>query len=369
MEILAHRFDDMLIDLNKLHSQANYKLNILWNLDADIAPLLQQLGAEACMRLHENKICDFNGFRLYYQPTYVFGINYAKFYGIDRFFPDEAEPETLEKLYNKGLELIAALRVMGIVPLKLSSPIAIWEEAVMKHLDLPTALDMPEEAAELAWQCSGKIWTEAYQVGYFEKTYDYDIIASYPSVMKDLIDTRNCDWVQSDKYQPQAIYGYCKCKVMIYPDVQVSPIIYEDSQGNLSTPTGVWETCLTKSELDFMDKWDIGVYEIQDGWWAMPRDNKRSKPLEVVINRLLAYRENENKLVSWLAKQMAVGVHGKFGEDWGDKFGPHFNPCWFAEISTQIRLKVAEFIYEHELEDNLIHVATDGVLVDREVEL
>jgi len=199
--------------------------------------------------------------------------------------------------------------------------------------------------------------------------YDYDIVASYPSIMRELLDTRHFKWVQADHYVPEAVYGYCQCRVQIFDEVQVSPIIQRDSRGNLTTPTGMWETYLTKGELDFITKWKLGSWLIRDGWWAVPVSAKRSKPLEVVIDRLLKQKDSENKLVSHLAKQMSVGCHGKFGEDWGDKFGPHFMPCFFAEISTQNRLKVAEFLYEHKLQDSLIHISTDGVLVDKEVEL
>lgn len=97
--------------------------------------------------------------------------------------------------------------------------------------------------------------------------------------------------------------------------------------------------------------------------------NNLPRPLEIPMNRLLAFKEDKDKLVRLLAKRMSVGIYGKFGEEHKEEFGKHFNPVYFAEISTQVRLQVAEFIYEHKLQDNLIHVSVDGVLVDREVRL
>ncbi|GAH26694.1 unnamed protein product, partial [marine sediment metagenome] len=40
---------------------------------------------------------------------------------------------------------------------------------------------------------------------------------------------------------------------------------------------------------------------------------------------------------------------------------------WFAEISTQVRLQVAQFIYEHKLQESLIHIGVDGVLLSKPV--
>jgi len=196
--------------------------------------------------------------------------------------------------------------------------------------------------------------------------YDYDIVASFPSIARNLIDIRHCNWVNSKDYQGDAVYGYVKCTVTIYDWVQVSPIIYETEDGSLLTPTGTWETYLTKGELDFIDKWKIGEYKIIDGWWAI--SERVTRPLRIVMDRLLSHKESSNELVRLLAKRMSVGAYGKFGEEHKEEFGRHFNPVWFAEISTQVRLRVAQFIYKHKLQEHLIHVSVDGVLLSKPVE-
>ena len=197
--------------------------------------------------------------------------------------------------------------------------------------------------------------------------YDYDLISSFPTVARDLIDIRQCNWIQSDKYIKKAVYGYIECTVTINNDVKVSPIIYEDEEVNLSTPVGSWNTYLTKGEVDFIYKWGIGHVVIRDGWWAVPKDDIKHKPLGIAMQGLLSYKEHDNKLVRELSKRISVGVYGKFGEEHEDEFGKYFNSCYFAEISSQVRIQVAEFIYEHGVQDNLIHVSVDGVLLDKEV--
>ena len=203
--------------------------------------------------------------------------------------------------------------------------------------------------------------------------YDYDIVASFPSIVRGLYDLRHCYWNNSKELPYDAVYGYCECKVTIW--AEVSPIIYVDKDGRLTTPTGTWRTYLTLSEIEFIQKWDIGKVEIVDGWWAFEKkpaisnfDNEMY-PFQVVVDRLLKFKDSENRLVAHLAKQMAVGVYGKFGEEHKEKFGKYFNPVYFAEISTRIRLEVAEFIYKHELQENLIHVSVDGILLDKEIKL
>ena len=102
--------------------------------------------------------------------------------------------------------------------------------------------------------------------------------------------------------------------------------------------------------------------------------DKMNKPLAEPIDRLLAYKQRTG-LQSALAKRMSVGIYGKLGEERKDKFGPYFNPCWFAEISTQVRLQVAEWLYsngigpgDNEGYKHLLHISVDGALLDCPIE-
>jgi len=203
--------------------------------------------------------------------------------------------------------------------------------------------------------------------------YDYDLRSAFPEVAKELIDTRDCNWIESAEYQPKAIYGFVRCEVTIYDWVMVSPIIQETEAGLIS-PTGTWEEYLTKAELDFITKWKIGVYKILEGNWALTNRKALRKPLKVPMERLLEYKQG-SELQKLLAKRMSTGIYGKFGEEWADEFGDYFNSVYFAEISTQTRLQVAEFLYAHGIGpgDNegykhLLHIGVDGVLLDCPIE-
>jgi len=149
-------------------------LLVMWDLDATIAPLLRLLGRERCEKLAKTNKCFYRPCSLFYIPKKIFSIKpvfrhqRTNFYDIEQYFPDREAPRNAREIALLGEELMLSLAMMGLYPSKLTSPVAIWEQCVMNHLSLPTAFDAPEEAMEYAWYCSGKLWTEAYQIGYWE---------------------------------------------------------------------------------------------------------------------------------------------------------------------------------------------------------
>ena len=104
-------------------------------------------------------------------PDKVFSIKYipdditCNLYGIDQYFPDSASPENTIEVQWLGEYLLAELDKMGLQPDKLTSPIAIYEQCMMRNFRIPTVKDMPLQAAEYAMKCSGRLWIEAYQLG------------------------------------------------------------------------------------------------------------------------------------------------------------------------------------------------------------
>jgi len=292
-------------------------------------------------------------------------------YGIAKYFRGRVQkPNDIDGVVSAGNEVIDALAEMGMFPTKLSSPIAIWEQCVLNHLDIPKYQSLSKNVCNRSWYCSGKTWIEAYKLGYWEKSYEYDISSAFPTVMKNLIDTRHCDIVESAEYQHRAVYGYCEGVVTIYDNVQVSPIIYELDDSGLSTRTGTWETMLTKKEIDCIRRWHIGEFKITAGSWLIPR--KLVRPFKIPMERILRYKQHDNPLIRDMAKAISVGAYGKLGEthpsETGYKaFGRHVMPVYFAEISTNPRLEVADFIYRNKLTDSLIHVSVDGFQSDEQL--
>ena len=156
-------------------------IRIAWELDATVAPILKLLGEERCGRLHRTHKCRLSPSEgIFYVPGKVFSVdgiirvdnlNYkakSSLYDLAQYYPELDEPEDLIEVQQLGEKLMYELKKMGLKPGKLTSPVAIYEECVMRRLDLPSVVDMPKEAAEFAYRCSGKLWIEAHQLGYWE---------------------------------------------------------------------------------------------------------------------------------------------------------------------------------------------------------
>ena len=372
-KVASKRLDEL---FSFLLEQYDNCIKVCWNLNETIAPLLKILGEKRCQNLHTAKKLHYPPFGIFYIPDKVFSVKHIpsraslNLYGIDQYYPDIIDNPNVDNVQGLGENLMHNLDRMGLQPTKLTSPIAIYQQCILSKLDLPKLSDMPVEVIEYANRCAGKLWIEAHQVGYWEQVFNYDIVASFPAVMQELLDIRYCDWVQSDKYVDKAIYGYCKGKITIYDDVQVSPIIRIKDDGSSSSPTGTWLDYLTKNEIDFIQRWKIGKFNIENGYWAIPKVpiDEITRPLKEPLSKILKFREMSG-IQSFLAKRMSVGIYGKTGEEYEEVLGPYANPCWFAETSTQVRLQVAEFICSNQLQQHLIHVGVDGILLDKKTSI
>jgi hypothetical protein len=355
---------------------------IAWDIDEEMSQVFKKLSKNQCIDLQKTNKCIYKQYKLFYIASKLFSLSLSNMpetsqftphnaYHLEQYFPYDDKPKTLQQVKYKATELLDALKQMGFQSNKLSSAVSIYESCVLNHISLPTlaSSNIPKEAAKFAYLCSGKLWIEAFQIGFFQNCWDYDINSAFPSIAKSLVDTTKATWINDKNYHAEATYGFCECYVTIFPYVTVSPIIYTNSKGELSTPTGTWKTFLCKCEIDFIHKWQIGEVEILSGWWCICK-NINKRPLENVGNRLLAFKQSKNETIRLLAKRMSVGgLYGKFGEEHKNSFGKHFNPVFFSYISALCRLEVAKFIYEHKLMENLIHVSVDGVLVNKEVTL
>lgn len=353
---------------------------VAWNLDQFAAIVLKGEDKQKLVKLAEENKAKFGPYIVFYLPGKLFSIKLGAtyetvVYDLGQYFPNDLEePENIQVYADK---LATAITAMNLESTKtLVSPIGIYKSVVLPHVKLPS-WDMPREAMMYAMDCAGRAWIEAFQVGKWEKAWDYDLKGAYPHVAANLYATDQLNWIKSPICETDAIYGYAKGRVIIDKDIPLHPIMKRTDPENTRddnavwhSPVGTWHTTLTKGEIDFIIEHGIGEFHITDGWWAFERLNfNTQKPLMKIIPDILRWKKDACPVVRTIAKGISVGMYGIFGAVVKDTYGPHFNPCWFAEIPTQTRLQVAEFIYKHKLQSNLIHVSTDGVLLDSPVEL
>jgi len=354
-------------------------LKATWNLDQFVAPLLKLIGQSACKKLaSSNHKVQIGNFTLFYIPKKLFSIklwegndNYeATLYDISQYYPNHNDQDAIS-IAAAGSVVISSLEKIGVYdPVKLTSPVAIYQNMILDHMDIPTLADMPNkalEAASYAYRCAGKAWTTAYKIGHFTKAFDYDLTSAYPSVASQLFSTKYCSYKKADHYIPCHV-AFLKGTITI--NAPISPIIYRTDGGNLVLPIGTWDDYLTSEEVAFIKKWKLGSFKLKDGWFLTFK--APVKPLELSLQRLYAIRRKSvyDELVNRITKGIVVGIVGKMAERFEDGTpGKYFNPIWHCLVTSRVRLKVGEFIFANNLTKDLVHTSVDGVLTTKELKL
>jgi hypothetical protein len=347
------------------------------HLDYDVAGLLKMLNLtdSQLIELFETKKLYVSPYTLEYVPNKYFsirlgwqkGAQFVNFSNMHQYMQYEiSEENSVEIAKETGETVCKVLTELELSPRSLVSPIRAWEKEILANLDLPTVADIPNQAAEFAYKCTHGGWVEGFQKGHWIESYDYDVRSAYGYFTAQLLDTRQGKWIHSKDYQPGAYYGYCDGIVTI--DSGFSPILFSKDNEQHFTPVGTWNTFLTKEEIDFIREYKIGSFEIADGWWWIPED-ELVYPLEDMIGWLYEQKEMRSGLERDVVKRIIAGIWGKFLEARGEKIGKYFNPVWGAEVESRTRLATAKFVLDNKLEDDLLHVAVDGVLTSRPVEL
>lgn len=356
-------------------------LKVCYDLNEFAEIIFRTLPKELVGKFEEGEIrVKYGAYTIFYIPSKMLGIDgkirerikgnlYKEerfetvIYHLKQFCPD-TKIVPAEEAKELGMELLVQLKRMGLYPTRLVSPISIYDECVLSRMLVPRACHIPEEAAEaMEYSMRGmnREWRSAYQLGYWEQAFDFDITACYPSIIAQLRDIRYAKWQKSGQ-EEECDWGVMKGLVTINKDV--SPIICEDN----TLRVGTWEETITTEDAEFIRKYGIGDFKIIDGWF-MNYGIKDCYPFEVAMNRLFGMRAT-NYFVTHISKSISVGLGGKFGEIKTDgSYGDYFNPIYRLMVTDRARMKVAQFIYDKKLQNHLIGVMVDGVLADKELKL
>jgi hypothetical protein len=363
------------------------------NLDFDVANLLALvLDPEEMKTLSKNEKLYIAPYSLTYFPNKFFSISYgfakgrpySAFCDISQYddrldkVSDEHTPELCFAKANLTKEVAQqvydSLIKLNCTPKSLISPANVFVESHINKLDLPDVNDVPDGALQLAKKCAKGNWLEAYKRGHFE-VFDYDLNSAYSSFAANLLDIRRGKWIQSNEYQPEAVYGYCNAEISL--DCKISPILYKvtmnqgENRDELTyTPNNVFETEVTKSKLDLITKYDLGFFTITDGWWWMPDKTKPLfNPLKGTINWLYGKKQTVQGMDRKIDKRVMAGVfYGIFLQLKGNALGEHFLSPYGAEIENSCQCKVFETIMDNHLQDSLCHVAVDGFISTKAIE-
>ena len=275
-----------------------------------------------------------------------------------------------------GEEVRNSLNELGLHPKGLTSPINLFDKEVISKYNLPKEQDTPEIAGFYAYNCCKGNWLEAFQTGHWDITWNYDLSSAYPFQIMNLLDIRQGKWINSKQFIEEATYGYCRGEVTI--NAEFSPILYKNilkDKTNLEpvvpvthTPVGTWKTFLTKKEIEFINKWELGKFKIEDGWWWIANQKEVNKPLNGLIYSLYLKKEALGKTINKeIIKRIMAGIYGKFLEARNKTLGNRFNSVWAAEVETNARLEVADFVLRNNAVQDLIHIAVDGIILSKPI--
>jgi hypothetical protein len=265
----------------------------------------------------------------------------------------------------------------------ISTPGVLTKHVLSHDLKKVDISYIPKGALELAYKCLHAPWIEMIAQGFFPQTYDYDIDSAYPNEIAKLI---ICDegvgkWINKDAYVMGAAYGFCKAVISMNPiPGGVSPIRFRKTSGKLFSPFGTWIGYITKPEIDFILKYNLGDLEILDGWWFVPAE--RIHPFHRTVERLLDLRrqaKGQDPIMSAMMKSVAARMNGYFLQKyetldlWESPVtgqltskwvaGGMFNPIYACEVMTQTKIKLAEIAMTvHAKQGQVLALTVDGLV-------
>lgn len=355
-------------------------IKIMYYLAQNISALAKmcKMNEKEVRLLHESsqKKCYMPPYKMRYvkdrflnlQKGYYKGAAYTYFYDAHQYTDLPAGDDvSVESCIIKakaaqavGKTVFETLSSLGMKTTRLISPVRALEDTTLVKMDLPGIDDIPETAGYYAYEgCVGN-WLEAFKIGHWNMVWDYDINSAYPAVLAQQMDLRFGKWIESKEYVPEARYAECEGEVCIKSEF--SPVIFRAGERNNLplnyTTTGIWETHLNKRLIDFLKTYNIGSFEIKNGFWWVP--DKIEYPLKSLIEWLFIEKEKASGLSKAIIKRMPAGLYGKLLEARNDSFGKFFNPVWAEDVETATRVEVAEFVLRNKIAP--IHIAVDGVI-------
>ena len=361
----------------------------VWNLAEFVACIKSVIPDSAVKQLesNEHRAIWWSGpglehrIRLYYQPSKFFAPNYdhreINIYDLDQFFPDNRDPQTVEEVQAAADELSDCFASLGVPTLtNLRSPVAVMEDSGVLdwvYGSLPDPEQIPAGCKEYA--CLSDMWgawTAAYQLGYWDKAYSYDVASCYPGQAVQLASLDGARYEFSHKMLEGALYGFLKGDLYINPEhpfAFCSPIVAQ-ADTFLTNPTGNLKSVyVTIDQVRFVEQAGLGTFKLKDGWFVYPQSGS-GRPLDAIMQGLYSQRLGASPLVSQVVKRIIDGIIGRLGEYHQNQPTANTNPLYHSTIRSGASIQVGRFLTQRGItQDELIHVATDGIHTTRDLGL
>jgi len=256
-------------------------------------------------------------------------------------------------------------------PKSLISKASISEKHFRQTCDIPTinhTIDNNPRFIEMAYRTYKGGLFSAYQRGYFDKLYLYDINSAYPAEMAKLPDLTKGRFVEVKGAPPEGAYmGWLACRVDIDGSLDnsyISPLAC-DFKGRRLYPSGSFTTWLTLPEYEAIQPhhWIQGLIGV---YW-FPNEAPQF-PLADEVKKLYHWKNTETDPgLRYFIKIVLNSLYGKTIQKIPDRdsglylTGNLFNPFWASYITAGTRLELYRQMQKMDYAD-LVLVATDSIL-------
>lgn len=328
-------------------------------------------------------IADSYRTRIFFQPDKFFSINRRKegvygdnevtFYELEQFFPDRKDISTVQDVQKCADKLTDVFSLLGVNKItNLSSPVRAIEESGLLdevYKTLPDPAKIPPGCQEYATLSNAYgAWCSAYQVGYWQQSYSYDIASAYPFIASNLLSLEGAEYKYSKSMICDANYGFVKGTLTINPEhpyAFCSPIVKAigDDEGN---PAGKIKDCFTLGQVKFIEKNGMGRFELKDGHFIFC--NSKELPFHSVMHKYYEMRSH-SELASMVCKRVIAGIIGRLGQFINDEPTKYTNAVYHSLIKNTASLIVAKNIMQNGIKpEELLHVNTDGFHTTRKLD-
>jgi len=381
--------------------------NFTWNLDYDARAILTMLDSNTLLELAVNNTVQTPYFQIDYVPRKFLTIrfnghryeffdlmqyfNSSLNYAAKRYLGAEKDDIDAERINNdeeyrhdnlqdivayciKDAELTARLgelnrdmyRELGVVTNRWYSTGYIAAKYYLANAKIPRMHNA--EAQQYAYYAYAGGRFEVFRRGRFEDAHKYDISSAYPAVISTLPDLDNGHWSKTSDIDYDADLIYALVRVST-PEQYIQPL-YLRRRGVVVYPTvAPHHRILTKSELEVIDDFGLGTYEVVNAWHFYA--NSSRSPFTVTkdiyhTRQELKARDDPRQLV---LKVVMNSLYGKFIQvttrvfpELERRVGTYFIPAYAAEITARTRTQLLRTTLERDMSP--IAFFTDAILTD-----
>ena len=365
----------------KLFELCNGHTPVFYDLDAAVASLLHLIECNKAdaQKLLRKETLWLAPYILTYFPKRFFSIDYGgggknhpylNFANMNQMGYHDAyytEGNPLQDAVNKAKEAEETAIAVDLILCKLGLPnssLTSPSSTFLKKFNLkwPTMDDCPDEVTELAKDGVMGQWFESFKLGAFEPR-DFDINGSYLYELSKLPDIRNGKWIQARTPPDTAILGIAKGT--LDTEAPFHPFIVKINKYNY-TPIGRFPAILTLQALQFLKRWNLGTFQVDEGWWWIPQNHYEIYKGAMMF--LWKARQGTSGRERLIIQRIYSSLVGKQLEHFDTKgFGDMFNPIIGLTVEVNSRLHVAEAC----MQSNIIPLAVmaDGFITDTQIDL